>query len=297
MPSAGLSPKPASDPIAITGASGAIGGRIARRLSERGFPLRLVARDPSRAPDLPNTQVAAASYSDRDSMIKALTGIGTLFMVSAHEAIDRLDQHTQAVEAAAAAGVRKIVYLSFLGASPEATFVLARQHYHTEQLIKETGADFVFLRDALYTDVVPLLVGSDHVIRGPAGQGRAGFVARDDVAEAAAAVLASTGHDGNTFDLTGPESIDLEEAAERLGRFIGRDVTYHNETEPEAYASREVYGAPDWEVEGWVTSYLAIAKGEMDLTSDAVARLTGHDPMNLEAFLAAHPESYQHLLS
>lgn len=285
-----------ADLIGITGASGVVGGQVARRLSNRGLPLRLVVRDPARAPALPGAQVAIASYADRESMVNAFTGLGTLFMVSAHEAIDRLDQHKQAVEAAAAAGVRKIVYLSFLGARPDATFVLARQHHHTEQHIKETGANFVFLRDSLYTDYVPLLVGSDGVIRGPAGSGKTGFVTRDDVAEVAAAVLASSGHDGEALELTGPESIELYEAANRLGRFIGRPITYHPETEAEAYASRVVYGAPDWEVEGWVTSYLAIANGEMDVVSDAVPRLTGHEATNLEAFLKAHPESYQHLL-
>lgn len=283
--------------IAITGASGAIGGRVARHLSDRGFPLLLVVRDPARAPALPGARVATATYADRESMVGALEKVHTLFLVSAHEAVDRLQQHKQAVEAAAAAGVAKIVYLSFLGASPEATFVLARQHYHTERYIKETGANFVFLRDAMYMDYVPVLVGSDGVIRGPAGTGKAGFVARADVAEAAAAVLASSGHDGTTFDMTGPESIDLQEAADRLAGFIGRPITYHPETEAEAYASRAGYGAPDWEVEGWVTSYLAIAQGEMDVVSDSVSRLTGHEPMNLEAFLAGHPESYQHLLA
>jgi len=286
----------ATDLIAITGASGAVGGRAARRLSKRGLPLRLVVRDPARAPELADAQVAKASYADPEAMRKAFEGVGTLFLVSAHEAVDRLEQHKQAVEAAAAAGVRKIVYLSFLSAGPDASFVLARQHYHTEQHIKETGARFVFLRDALYTDVVPLLVGSDGVVRGPAGNGRAGWVTRDDVAEVAAAVLASSGHDGTTFDLTGPESIDLNETADRLGRFIGRPITYQPETVEEAYSARAVYGAPDWEVEGWVTSYTAIANGELDVVSDSVARLTGHEPMNLEAFLAAHPESYQHLL-
>ena len=285
-----------ADLIGITGASGVVGGRVARRLSDRGLPLRLVVRDPARAPDLPGAQVATASYADRESMIDAFTGISTLFLVSAHEAIDRLEQHKQAVEAAAAASVRKIVYLSFLGASPDATFVLARQHHFTEQHIKETGANFVFLRDALYTDYVPFLVGSDGVIRGPSGDGKTGFVTRDDVAEVAAAVLASSGHDGEAFELTGPESIDLDEAANRLGRFIGRPITYHRETEAEAYASRASYGAPDWEVEGWVTSYLAIGNGEMDVVSDAVPRLTGHEATNLETFLKAHPESYQHLL-
>jgi NAD(P)H dehydrogenase (quinone) len=230
-------------------------------------------------------------------MVNAFTGVGTLFLVSAHEAIDRLNQHKQAVEAAAAAGVRKIVYLSFLGARPDATFVLARQHYHTEQHIKETGAGFVFLRDALYTDYLPHLVGNDGVIRGPAGNGKTGFVTRDDVAEVAAAVLASSGHDGEALELTGPESIGLDEAAGRLERFIGRPITYHPETEAEAYMSRAAYGAPDWEVEGWVTSYLAIGNGEMDVVSDAVPRLTGHEATSLEAFLKSHPESYQHLLA
>ena len=286
----------APDLIAVTGATGAVGSRVARRLSQRGLPVRLVVRDPARAPDLPGARVARASYSDRESMLSALDAVGTLFLVSAHEAVDRLEQHKQAVEAAAAAGVRKIVYLSFLGASPEATFVLARQHYHTEQYIKETGANYVFLRDALYTDYVPLFVGSDGVIRGPAGNGKAGFVTRDDVAEAAAAVLASSGHDGSTFDMTGTESIDLNGAADRLSRFIGRPISYHPETEEEAYSSRAVFGAPHWEVEGWVTSYQAIANGEMDVVSDSVPRLTGHEAMDLEDFLKAHPESYQHLL-
>lgn len=282
--------------IAITGATGAIGGRVARLLSDRGLPLVLVVRKPARAPALPWARIATASYSDQESMVAALEGVDTLFLVSAHEAIDRLDQHKRAVEAAAAAGVAKIVYLSFLGAGPEATFVLARQHHHTERHIEETGLRFVFLRDAMYMDYVPLFVGSDGVIRGPAGEGKAGFVARADVAEAAATVVASSEHDGSTFDVTGPESISLEEAAQRLGRFIGRPINYHPEEVAEAYTSRAVYGAPDWEVEGWVTSYQAIARGELDVVSDSISRLTGHGPMTLEAFLAAHPESYQHLL-
>ena len=286
----------ASQLIAVTGASGVVGGRVARHLADRGLPLVLVVRDPARAPVLPGTRVAMASYADRESMIAALEGVHTLFLVSAHEAVDRLEQHRRAVEAASAAGVAKIVYLSFLKASSRATFVLARQHYYTEQYIKETGSHFVFLRDAMYLDFVPRLVGTDGVIRGPAGRGRAGFVARSDVAEAAAAVLASSGHDGQTFDMTGPESIDLAEAAERLGRFTGRPITYQPESVEEAYASRASYGAPDWEVEGWVTSYLAIERGEMDAVTDSVSRLTGHEPQDLEAFLAAHPESYQHLL-
>jgi NAD(P)H dehydrogenase (quinone) len=84
--------------------------------------------------------------------------------------------------------------------------------------------------------------------------------------------------------------------AEELSWFTGRPVTYHAETLEEAYASRASYGAPEWEVEGWVTSYVAIATGEMNVVSDTVSRLTGHAPMTLADFLRRHPDSYQHLL-
>jgi NAD(P)H dehydrogenase (quinone) len=56
------------------------------------------------------------------------------------------------------------------------------------------------------------------------------------------------------------------------------------------------YGAPDWEVEGWITSYVAVSTGEMDVVSDVVHRLTGHEPQELEAFLRAHPELWSHLV-
>jgi uncharacterized protein YbjT (DUF2867 family) len=280
------------DLIALTGVTGALGGRVANLMAAKGNPLRFIARDPSRCPPL-DAEVREASYDDTEAMTRALEGVGTLFLVSGREDEDRLEHHRSAVEAAAAAGVDRIVYTSFLGASPDATFTLGRQHHATEGFIRDTGIPFVFLRDNLYTDFVPYFAGADGVIRGPAGDGRVGFVTRDDIAETAVAVLASSEHDGVTFDMTGPESIDLYETAERFGRFIGQPITYHPETVDEAFASRSIYNAPDWEVEGWVTSYLAIANGEMDVVTDAVEQLTGHPAQSLEDFLKAHPESYQ----
>jgi uncharacterized protein YbjT (DUF2867 family) len=281
-----------SGPIVLTGVTGTVGGRVARLLAERDLALRFVARDPSACPPI-DADVRQASYEDTKTMAEALSGAEILLFVSGREHIDRLDHHRSVVEAAATAGVGKIVYTSFIGAAPDSTFTLGRQHYATEGLIRETGIPFVFLRNNLYTDFVPYIAGKDGVIRGPAGDGRLGLVTRDDIAEAAASALTTTEHDGTTFDMTGPESIDLYETADRFGRFVGREITYHPETVDEAYASRAVYGAPDWEVDGWVTSYLAIANGEMDVVSDAVERLTGHPPQSLEDFLTAHPESYR----
>ena len=205
--------------------------------------------------------------------------------------------HTAAVDAAVEAGVERIVYLSFVGAAPDATSTLAREHWQTEEHVRSRGLEHTFLRDNAYLEYVPALVGPDGVIRGPADEGRVGAVAREDVAEVAVAVLLGEGHDGRAYDVTGPGASTLHEAAEELSRASGRRISYYPETLEEAYASRASYGAPEWEVERWVTSYTAIAAGEMEVVSDTVGKLTGHPPMGLAEFLRRHPESYRHLLS
>ena len=286
----------AVDLFGVTGATGAVGGRVAARLAESGHSQRLIVRDKSRAPDLPGAEAAEASYGDPEAMWRALAGVETLFMVSAREAADRVRQHIAAVDAAVAAGVEQIVYLSFISAAPDATFTFARDHWHTEEHVRATGVRHTFLRDNMYMDFLPALAGTDGVIRGPAGDGRVAAVARDDIADVAVAVLLGGGHDGRTYYVTGPEAATLHQVAEELSRATGRSITYHGETLEEAYASRASYGAPEFEVEGWVTSYVAIATGEMNVVSDTVYKLTGHEPMTLTDFLRRHPESYQHLL-
>ena len=281
--------------IAVTGATGALGGLVARRLAERGLPQRLVVRDPARAPRLDRAQVVTGAY-DRPGFDEALRGIDTLLLVSMSEAPDRVGPHTAAIDAAVTAGVSHIVYTSFLGAAPQATFTFARDHWHTEEHLRRTGVAYTILRDNLYLDVLPYFPDDEGVLRGPAGDGRTGAVARDDIADAAVGVLTDPGRfAGKSFDLTGPDSLSLADIADELTRAAGRPVRYHAETLAEAYASRAHYGAPEWEVAGWVTSYTAIAAGELDVVSDAVLELAGHPPMSFAEFLRRNPSSLDRL--
>jgi NAD(P)H dehydrogenase (quinone) len=285
--------------VVVTGVTGGLGGRVARRLAERGVGQRLVARDPGRAPELAGAEVAAGSYDDRDSLRRAFAGAHTLFMVSASEDPDRLRLHANVVGAATDAGVERVVYTSFFGAAPDCSFTFGRDHWHTEELIKGSGLRFTMLRDNLYLDFLPLMVGADGVIRGPAADGRVAAVARDDIADVAAAVLLADGdrHDGRSYDLTGPEAPTMAEVAQRLSELAGRTITYHPETLEEAYASRASYGAPDWEVDGWVTTYVAIANGELEAVGGDVAAVAGHPPMGLDDFLRRNPDSLRRLSS
>jgi uncharacterized protein YbjT (DUF2867 family) len=104
-------------------------------------------------------------------------------------------------------------------------------------------------------------------------------IARADVAAAVAALLTGDGHDGKTYDLTGREALSMADMAALLG------ARYRDETLDEAWASRAQYGAPDWQVEAWISTYQAIATGELERVSDDVRRLTGRDPITLAEFL------------
>ncbi len=276
--------------LAVTGATGRVGGRVAHRLAGLGIPHRLVVRDPSRVPATGAVDVVATDYADADAARAALRGVDVLFMVSAAEAADRVDQHRTFLDAAVAAGVRHVAYTSFLGAATDATFLLGRDHWATEEHLRASGMDWTLLRDNLYADFLPLMVGDDDVIRGPAGHGRVSAVAIDDVADVATAVLSDlaadgSAHRGQTYALTGPEALTLTDVATTVTAVTGRPVRYHDETLEEAYRSRAGYGAPDWQVDAWVSTYTAIAAGEMEHVSADVERVTGHPATALATLL------------
>ncbi len=189
----------------------------------------------------------------------------------------------------------QIVYTSFLSAAPQATFTHAREHYLTEQRIRESGCSYTFLRPSFYLDRAPLWFSSEGIVKGPAGNGTIAWVSRDDLAEVTVAVLTSDGHDGASYEITGPKALTLTQAAEEFSRATGIPASYQPETIEEAKASRAKFNPTDWELEAWVSTYVAIATGEMSVVSHSVEALTGHAPQTLTDYLNKHPESYKHV--
>lgn len=261
--------------LAITGATGHIGGAVARLLTDAGVPMRLLVRDPSRAPSLPGTEVRRAVYGD-PTCVEALHGVETLLMVSGAESDDRVGEHRAFVESAVEAGVGHIVYTSFVGAGDRSGFLLGRDHGATEEIIRGSGLAYTFLRDNFYAEVFPHFADEEGAIKGPAGGGRVAAVSRKDVSEVAALVLRGPDtHAGSSYDLTGPEALTLAEIADVLTEVTGRPHRFVDETMDEARASRAQYGAPEWLVDAWISTYTAIRDGELDDISDDVPRLLG----------------------
>ena len=280
--------------IGVTGSTGQLGGRVATLLATLGQPQRLLVRNLALAPRLPGAEAVQAAYYDGPSMKAALSGVQTLFLVSGYGPT-RLEQHNCAIDAAIAAGVERIVYTSFLAAAPLATFTHAREHSLTEQHIRASGCRYTFLRPTFYLDRAPRWFSDEGIVQGPAGNGTITWVSRDDLAGVAATILTTSGHDGASYDITGAQALTLAEAAEQFSRATGLPASYRPETLEEARASRAKLNPSDWELEAWVSTYVAIATGEMSVVSHTVAALTGHPPQTLADYVRQHPESYQHI--
>jgi uncharacterized protein YbjT (DUF2867 family) len=281
--------------IAVTGATGHVGGAVARALSAEDVPTRLVVRDPARAPQLPGAEVAVAAYGDTDALARAFEGADALLLVSAAEHADRLGQHRSAVEAAARAGVPHVVYTSFARAAPDAVFTLARDHWATEQALVDAGIVTTALRNSFYADVLPSFFEGG-AVRGPAGDGRIAAVARRDVADAAVAVLLHPSLAGRPWVLTGPEALSFDEVAAQLSAVVGAPLRYERETVEQAYASRAHHGVEPFQLDAWVSTYTAIAAGEVEDVTGDVEALTGRPATSFGQLLLERPHLWQPLL-
>lgn len=278
--------------ILVTGATGHVGGSVAALLATAGLPVRLGVREPEHAPALPGAEVVRMDYGDAATLGPALQGVDRALVVSVYGPPGaRARDHERVFEAAAAAGVGHVVYLSFQGASPDSRFPMSVDHFLSERFLAASGVRWTALRDAFYLDLLPSLFDGDAVLRAPAADGRVAFVAREDVARAAAAVLAAPSPPEGPVDVTGPEALSLADVARVLSVVAGRELRYAPEPSDVARARREQLNAPPWEVDAWVGSYEAFAAGELERTSDAVLRLTGEPPLSLDAWCALHPEA------
>ncbi|WGF89490.1 SDR family oxidoreductase [Marinivivus vitaminiproducens] len=266
----------------VTGASGHIGGRVARLLAQRGAPVRRLMRQAGSTPDLPGSTVAIGDYGDRASLARAMDGVDTVFLASAGAPpLKRAALHGNVMDVAAGAGVKRLVYLSFQGASATSPFPYSADHLLSEAHLKQSGLAWTILRDSFYQDLIPTLPDAEGVIRDPGGDGKVAWVARDDVARTVAAVLLDDRHAGHSYDVTGPEALSLEEAVARLAAAKGGVPSYRRETLEEGRAWRAATGAAAWEVEVWLGSYLAMGTGELARVSGAVREITGRDPVPL----------------
>jgi uncharacterized protein YbjT (DUF2867 family) len=254
--------------------------------------MRLLVRDPSRAPRLPGAEVVVADYGDPDTLARALNEGDRVFMVSLHEGPERrVPLHRSFVEAATARGVAQIVYLSFVNAGPDAVFIHARSHGATEQMLRESGTGWTSIRNGMYTDHVGGWFDAEGVAREPVGDSRIAFSYRPELAEAIAVCLTEDGHDGRIYDVTGSEAVTLDELATIASAATGASYRYEPQTRDEWETKWRARGKDGWELESGLTSFDAQVAGELAVVSDDYRLLTGKAPLTIREVIARHPDA------
>jgi len=282
----------------ITGASGQIARRAAAFAIERFQPERLilVTRNPEAVADLAaqGAEVRFGDFADPAGLRPAFAGAERMLLISNTDLARRNEQHSAAVDAAAAAGVKHVIYTSIVGADPANPAVVAPGHYFTEQALARSGMKWTFLRNSLYADYqVPEALRAIEARKfvHNRGTGRIAYVARDDCAAVAATVLMTDGHDGAVYDVTGPQAYDAEELAALYSELGGHKVEVVA-LDDAAFVAGIVaarsgddharYGAE------LVASFgRAIREGYMASCTDVVGKITGRPARSLREVLEA----------
>ena len=272
--------------IAVTGVTGNLGGMVSRLCKKNGIEVRNLARNVEKAEKLGFSNVFKSSYDKSEDTVKSLEGIEVLFMVSGSENPNRVQQHKDFIDAAKIAGVSHIIYLSFYNASKNSIFTLGRDHYATEEYIKENGFKYTFLRDNFYADFFVDLCREYGEIKGPAGNGKVSAVVRSDVSEVVAKILENPGKwENHTLNMTGPEELSMTEIVKAVSEYFGKEIKYIEETVEEAYESRKIWKAEQWEYDSWVSTYTAIAENEQSGISNDIEKVLGRKATSLEEYL------------
>ncbi|WP_369712399.1 SDR family oxidoreductase [Leptotrichia sp. HSP-342] len=272
--------------IAVTGVTGNLGGMVSRLCKENGIKVRNLARNKEKAEKIGFSDVFKSNYDKSEDTIKSLEGIEVLFMVSGSENPNRVQQHKDFIDAAKISGVSHIIYLSFYNASKNSIFTLGRDHYATEEYIKENGFKYTFLRDNFYADFFVNLCREYGEIKGPAGNGKVSAVVRSDVSEVAAKILENPEKwENQTLNMTGPEEFTMEEIVKIVSKYFGKEIKYIDETVEEAYESRKIWKAKQWEYDSWVSTYTAIAQNEQSGISNDIKKVLGRKATSLTEYL------------
>ena len=275
--------------ILISGASGQFGRRVAQFLLEANTPeVVLVTRTPDAVRDL-DAEIRHGDFDSPETLEAAFAGGDKLLLVSLPVIGARVPQHKAAIEAAKRAGVRQIAYTSIVNPGPENPAAVAAEHRETEQAIEAGGFDYIFLRNNIYADLQPLsaqaAIESGRLVTN-AGDGRTGYVTREDCAAVAAAILASDGHENRAYDVTGPEALDAGDLAALYSELGGKPVeVVHVDDAGYVAGLVEHAGMPPAVAEVYATFGAATRSGVLDVTTDVVERLTGRTPGTVRSVL------------
>ncbi|MFJ5261219.1 SDR family oxidoreductase [Streptomyces sp. NPDC088387] len=285
--------------ILVIGATGKIGGEVARLLVAAGSPVRALVRDPSKATALAARGVGLATgdLTDTASLDAAMRGAERVFLVSGQD-LRQAELQGNAVDAAVRAEVGHIVKVSGIApsVSPGGPAEIGRQHWRTEHRIEESGVPFTFLRPGFFMqnllETAAPMVSRLGLLAAPMARAPIAMVDARDIAAVATEVLTSENHYERVYDVTGPRAFPYAELAAILTRATGQRVRYVHTPPALAATVLRRQGRPDWQIEHLVEMAELFRAGAGATVSGTVRELTGLAPRSIEGFAAEYAGAF-----
>lgn len=276
--------------ILVTGATGNVGGELIARLCEAGVPTRALVRTPEKADALRgyDCEVAVGDYSDRDSLTDALRGVETVFLVTP-DGPGQVRQERSVIDAVVRAGGARIIKQAVMG--PAAVGRMGDNHAGALDYLRSSGLPHTVLAPNSFMQNLlrsAALVQEQNKLAVPAGNGALSCVDARDVAAVAAHVVTTEGHEGATYEITGPEALTFGEMAVRMSRVLGRDISYVDVAPHEFRATIVDSGMSEWLADALGDLMSAIRAGKAAAVTDEVKKATGRPARPIEDFLATH---------
>jgi len=281
--------------IIITGATGLLGKKITEQLIEMvpAEKIGLSVRDAKKAESFNalGIRVREGDFESFDSLKYAFEGASQVLIISSNARVyggDTIAQHKTAIDAAKAVGAQRIVYTSHMAANDHSAFPPMLDHAQTEELLAQSGIEWTALRNGFYAnsgiDMLTNLLKNGN-IKTPR-DGKISWTAHDDLAKAAAIILAKEGlYNGATPPLTATESLDLRDLINLVSKASGKTITHQTLTDEEYRQQMKEAGTPSHVVDIALGLFLASRSGEFEQVDPTLEQLIGHKPISMQSLV------------
>ena len=276
--------------ILLTGATGKTGSATAKALNEKGITFRALIRNEEKRGDIESLggEVVIGSIENKEAVDQSMVDVETALILLPNSE-NQLSLEKQLVDSAKQAGAKRVVKMSSIEATPDATSPIPKLHLESEEYIKQSGLSWTMIKPNFYMQNLLASAGTikdQGKIFLPMGEGKTGMIDTTDVGKVLAKVLSEDGHESMNHEITGPEILSFNEVAEIFSKGLDKQVDY---VDVPLAAYKDTLGqflTNQWHLDAVIDLFKGIADGGIEEKTDTYSELMGESPKSLSEFIS-----------